>query len=115
VTPFVFTSLARSHDSTTAPHPGAFSSPSTMQPTYVTADLNQPPAREVVLSIRALLVSGGSIDRPGIVRRFTEGGIAEPMASRYADILIGCNADPLHHIRWNVQGRRGREVYRHPR
>ena len=85
-----------------------------MQVTYVTTELKQPPAKAVVVGIRALLVSGGCIDRPGIVRRFTEGGIAEPLASRYADTLITCNTDFLHHIRWKVQGRRGRETYSHP-
>jgi hypothetical protein len=85
-----------------------------MQPTYVTTELKQPPAKAVVVGIRALLVSGGCIDRPGIVRRFIGGGIAEPLASRYADTLIICNTEPLHPIRWKVQGRRGRYVYSHP-
>ena len=86
-----------------------------MQPTYVTTDLNQPPAREAVLSIRALLVSGGSIDRPGIVRRFVEAGISEPRASRFADDLICINTDFLARFRWGVRGSKGREVYGHPR
>ena len=85
-----------------------------MQITYVTTELKQPPARAVVVGIRALLVSGDCIDRPGIVRRFIEGGFAKPLASRYADILITCNTDPLHHIRWKVQGRQGRYVYSRP-
>ncbi|MGA0909502.1 MAG: hypothetical protein ACO3QS_08735 [Burkholderiaceae bacterium] len=62
-----------------------------------------------------MLVSGGSIDRPGIVRRFINGGIAEPLASRYADILISCNTDFLHRFRWGVRGSKGKEIYRHPR
>ena len=82
-----------------------------MQVTYVTTELKQPPARAVVVGIRALLVSGGCIDRPGIVRRFTGGGIAEPLASRYADTLIARNTDIQHHSRWSIWGTNGRETY----
>ena len=85
-----------------------------MQITSVTTVLKQPPARAVVVGIRALLASGGYIDRPSIIRRFVEGGIAEPLASRYADTLITCNTDFLHPIRWKVQGSRGRETYSRP-
>lgn len=72
---------------------------------------NRPRAKAVITGIFAAFSSGAYLSRDQIIRRFSDAGYADHLATRYADTLIACNTDIQHHSRWLVWGTSGQETY----